>query len=337
MLRVKKKRRNFAPERHRMPVEKERRGFVPEKHPTPVEKERRNFVPEGRWILAGGGTTGNTSNKYFQPRRGDGWRAVCRPSGAGMVSSFCSRWFHHRLISAAPPAQRSLNRAALFLILAFFFSGCRQDMHNQPRYEPLEQSSFFNDGRASRQLVAGTVPRGVARETIFPEISSPPTSGAGQSQTGQPATGQPVNNQAGNNQVGNRLAPGAMPAGLNDFPTPVTAETLARGQEQFNISCSPCHGMLGYGDGMVVQRGFPRPPSYHTARLQTAPNSHFYNVITNGFGRMWNYADQVEPDTRWAVIAYIRALQISQNAKLDAVPQDQRKYLKPSGMGGQTR
>jgi mono/diheme cytochrome c family protein len=234
--------------------------------------------------------------------------------------------------------------ATLFLIFAFafFFSGCRQDMHNQPRYEPLEQSSFFSDGRASRQLVAGTVPRGVSREILLQATGGVVTGGAPpsnqpaapQGQIAQPAAGQPANNQSGNNQEGNRIAPGALPAGLNDFPTPVTAEMLARGQEQFNISCSPCHGMLGYGDGMVVQRGFPRPPSYHTARLQTAPNSHFYNVITNGFGRMWNYADQVEPDTRWAVIAYIRALQISQNAKLDEVPQDQRKYLEK---GGQTR
>ncbi|MCG3160930.1 MAG: hypothetical protein JMDDDDMK_02006 [Acidobacteria bacterium] len=223
------------------------------------------------------------------------------------------------------------NFAFCLTICCFLFLSCRQDMQNQPRYEPLEQSSFFNDGRSSRQLVAGTVPRGALRENIFQPAAK---IGAGRGQIGQAATGQPANSQPGNNQAGNVSAPGAMPAGLNDFPMPVTAETLARGQEQYNISCTPCHGLLGYGDGMVVQRGFPRPPSYHTEQLRSSPNSHYYDVITNGFGRMWNYADQVEPDMRWAVIAYIRALQISQNARLDDVPQDQLKNLRT---GGQTR
>ncbi|MGE0127407.1 MAG: cytochrome c [Blastocatellales bacterium] len=226
-------------------------------------------------------------------------------------------------------------------MFAFLFSGCRQDMHNQPRYEPLESSGFFNDGRASRQIVAGTVPRGaVFQAATRPGAPAPNQSSvasAGQGQTGQPTVGQPGNSQTGNIQPGNLPAPGALPAGINDFPIQITAETLARGQEQYNISCSPCHGLLGYGDGMVVRRGFPNPPSYHIERLRTAPNSHYYDVITNGFGRMWNYADQVEPEMRWAVTAYIRALQISQNAELDDVPQDQLKNLKRSGTGGQTR
>ena len=138
-------------------------------------------------------------------------------------------------------------------------------------------------------------------------------------------TGQPSNNPAGfatPNHIRTLSA-----AEVNRFPFAITAEVLARGETQYNISCSPCHGRTGYGDGMVVRRGFPRPPSYHTDQLRNATNEHFYDVITNGFGRMWAYADQVEPRDRWAVAAYMRVLQLSQNATLADIPADKQTQL----------
>jgi mono/diheme cytochrome c family protein len=110
-------------------------------------------------------------------------------------------------------------------------------------------------------------------------------------------------------------------------PLPLTAATLARGQERFNIYCSPCHSEAGDGDGMVVRRGFPHPPSYHSERLRHAPDAHFFNVITHGYGAMFSYADRIEPDDRWAIVAYIRALQLSQHARLQDVPQPLRGRL----------
>ncbi|HZS08775.1 MAG TPA: cytochrome c [Blastocatellia bacterium] len=171
-------------------------------------------------------------------------------------------------------------------------------MHDQPKYKPLRASEFFGDRQQSRQPVAGTVARGSLNNDAFAPAS---VRGA---------------------------------AGADGFPFPITDEILARGEERFNISCSPCHGRSGHGDGMIVRRGFPAPPSYHIDRLRAAPNSHFYDVITSGFGRMWSYADQVSPRDRWMIIAYIRALQLSQNAAVTDVPEDKRRQL---GSGGQTR
>ena len=124
----------------------------------------------------------------------------------------------------------------------------------------------------------------------------------------------------------------ALPAGVvaqGDFerasqaanPAPVDAQLLARGRERYDIYCSPCHGLSGKGDGMVVRRGFPAPPSYHSARLRAAPAQHFFEVITDGYGAMYSYASRVEPRDRWAIVAYIRALQESQNAKLADIPE----------------
>ena len=105
-------------------------------------------------------------------------------------------------------------------------------------------------------------------------------------------------------------------------------QTLARGRERYDIYCSPCHSIAGDGDGMVARRGFPHPPSYHSDKLRNAPDAHFYNVITNGYGVMYSYADRVEPRDRWAIIAYIRALQLSQNARIDDVPPEHRAELR---------
>jgi hypothetical protein len=134
----------------------------------------------------------------------------------------------------------------------------------------------------------------------------------------------------GNSQVG----PGQIPAGIIDYnskpvtPPPVTLALLQRGQERFRIYCTPCHSELGDGRGMVVQRGFPAPPSYHIARLRDAPIMHFYDVITNGYGVMYSFAYRVQPVDRWAITAYIRALQRSQNAKLADLTPEQKAALK---------
>jgi mono/diheme cytochrome c family protein len=176
----------------------------------------------------------------------------------------------------------------LLLALA---AGCEQDMADQPRYESQEASTFFENGSAMRPAPVGTVARGHlnADEHFF--------------------TGR----------VDGVLA--------REFPRPLTERNLARGRERFNIYCSPCHDQTGHGRGMIVQRGFPQPPSYHTDRLRNAPVGHFFDVMTNGFGRMYDYSAQLTPEDRWAVAAYIRALQISQYAPADALSEGDLEKL----------
>lgn len=174
------------------------------------------------------------------------------------------------------------------LVLA---TACRQDMHDQPRYEPLEASTFFKDGRASRPQVPGTVARGQLK------IDGLLYSGK--------IAGKPV----------------------DAFPFPITKDILARGQERYNIFCAPCHARIGDGAGMIVQRGMRQPPSFHIQRLREAPAGYYFDVITNGFGAMYSYADRVAVNDRWAIVAYIRALQLSQNAALEDVPASQRQQL----------
>ena len=173
----------------------------------------------------------------------------------------------------------------------FVLAACRQDMHDAPRYDPLEGSTFFNDGRGSRMLVANTVARGMLRED-------------------------------------EHLYAGKIDGQLADsFPMPVTADVMARGRERFNVFCSPCHGRTGQGNGMVVQRGFRAPPSFHDERLRNAPVGYYVNVETNGFGAMPDYATQIPAADRWAIASYIRALQFSQRASIEDVPADRRGEL----------
>lgn len=161
--------------------------------------------------------------------------------------------------------------------------GCRpqHNMEQQPYYRPDKATEFFSNGTSSRQLVAGTVPRPADRTPGMPYV--------------QVRAAGPV----GYGVVAPSLS----------IPFPITAEVLARGQERFNIYCAVCHGRLGDGNGMIPQRGFQRPPSFHSQQLIDKPDAHFYNVITNGYGTMFSYADRVAPDDRWKITAYIRALQ----------------------------
>ena len=197
-----------------------------------------------------------------------------------------------------------------------FAAACRQDMQDQPRYEAYEASKFFKDGLSSRPLVDGTVPRGYLRaDTQL--YTGKKTTGAGGA-TGRSGANTPTGATNSNSQTATgatQSSGGAMfPDDVDTFPFPVTAEVVARGQERYQIFCSMCHGATGAGDGMVVRRGFKQPPSYYTEDLRNAPVGHFFDVITNGWGSMPDYAQQIPVQDRWAIVSYIRALQLSHPA-----------------------
>ena len=182
-------------------------------------------------------------------------------------------------------------RAALLLLCVLIVAGCAQVMASEGKQEPLLESQFFDDGRLARPLEPGTVAQGQFQDDeLF-------------------YTGQ----------IDGELA--------NLFPMPVTREVLERGQERYNIFCAPCHGRVGSGQGMIVQRGFREPPSFHIDRLREAPAGYYFEVMTNGFGVMASYASRVPPEDRWAIAAYIRALQLSQNATLEDVPPAEQGQL----------
>jgi mono/diheme cytochrome c family protein len=201
---------------------------------------------------------------------------------------------------------KSVGRFLIFAccLLPFALSACRYDMQDQPRYKAQKGSDFFSDGKAMRELPEGTVPRGFLREDkAFYQGKIE----AGQNATTPNPAATPMTDASGNTLVTDF-------SGLVDeFPVPVTEELINRGEQRYNIFCIVCHGPVGNGDGMIVRRGFSKPPTYNDDRLRNAPVGHFYNVITNGQGKMNSYASQIPPADRWAIVAYIRALQISQN------------------------
>ena len=175
--------------------------------------------------------------------------------------------------------------------LVLLAAGCRQDMHDQPKYQRLEASSFFADGRASRPRIPGTVARGRRDDDVL-------------------------------------LVTGKADGKLAEvFPAPVTKAVLERGHQRFDVYCSPCHDRMGTGGGIIVQRGFRKPKSFHIERLRNSPPAYVFDVITNGFGAMYDYAAQIRPDDRWAIAAYVKALQLSQNAGIADVPPERRGEL----------
>jgi cytochrome c553 len=199
-----------------------------------------------------------------------------------------SRW---RIADNRMAPRRKLS-AICYLLSALLVAGCRRDMFQQPSGRPLEKADFFRDNQmASRPLVPHTVARGQLNddEAFY--------------------TGK----------IGTNL--------VETFPIPITREILKRGRERFDIYCAPCHGRTGDGNGMIRQRGFPAPPSYHIERLREAPPGHFFDVMTRGYGIMYSYASRVEQADRWAIAAYIRALQLSQNAKPEDLPANERAHL----------
>ena len=169
-------------------------------------------------------------------------------------------------------------------------------MHDQPKFIPLRPTDFFGDGRSERPLIEGTVARGHLNDDAA-------------LYTGKGPDGKPV----------------------DEFPFPVTRDVLERGQDRCNIYCAPCHDSLGTGNGRIVRRGFRHPPSYHIDRLRQVPAGYLYDVITNGFGAMPDYSAQVLPRDRWAIVAYIRALQLSQNASINDIPADAKARLNQEG------
>ena len=183
------------------------------------------------------------------------------------------------------------SNAILVLLAAAAFTACRQDMHDPPRYRPLAKSAFYPDGRASRPIIDGTVAWGKLKSDT-----------------------RMYKGKAGNDFI-------------TEIPMPVTEGLLTRGQQRFNIYCSPCHGRAGDGEGMVALRGFKHPPSYHSDKLRNQPVGYYFDVMSNGFGAMASYASRVPVQDRWAIAAYIRVLQYSRLATLDDVPEALRSQL----------
>jgi hypothetical protein len=192
---------------------------------------------------------------------------------------------------------RSAIRVLPLALCVLLLVSCRQKMANQPRYDPLEASDFFADGMASRPRIAGTVARG--------DLSNDPFFDTGK-----------IDGKEG-----------------DGFPFAVSRAVVDRGQERFNIYCSECHGRLGDGNGMIPSRGYRRPPSFHTDALRKQPTGHFFDVMTNGFGAMPKYGTMIPPRDRWAIVAYIRALQLSQNGTVADVPPGDRASLDAADAG----
>jgi len=186
------------------------------------------------------------------------------------------------IVSKTVLSKVSLRQAALVLLSAaglLLVAGCREDMHNQPKFIPLRENEFYADGRSARPTVEGTIARGQLQDD--PLLYTGKLNGVE----------------------------------VDQFPFAITQKDLERGRERFNIYCAPCHSQLGEGNGMVALRGFKNPPSYFEPRLMTASVGHFFNVMTNGWGAMGDYSAQVPVADRWRIAAYIRALQLSRTAK----------------------
>ena len=205
----------------------------------------------------------------------------------------------------------------LVVCLVLSLAGCERgvhEMYEQPKYKPLTPTELFADGNSSRPQVPGTIAR-----------SAGASAGSSSGRDGAVTLARAPGPTIGVDASGRPLAPGKEPVYSNPFPT--TPELLQRGRERFNIYCAPCHSLAGDGDGMIARRGFPTPPSYHTDRLRNAPDSHFYQVISNGYGVMYSYADRVAPPDRWAIVAYIRALQLSQHTPASLLSDEDRGRL----------
>lgn len=196
-----------------------------------------------------------------------------------------------------------------WLALPLLLAGCersRQDMYDQPKYKPLAASTLFADGASARTVPDGAQPQ-----------ARGPFAGSSSGRIGADAVSDDASAQAA-------LA----------MPYPIDAQLLARGRQRYEIFCLPCHGAVGAGDGRIVQRGFPRPPPFVAARLRGAPDRHLYDVISQGYGVMYPFADKLEPSERWAVVAYLRALQLSQHADAASLPPAMRARLPAAPDGG---
>ena len=247
--------------------------------------------------------------------------------------------------------RRQLLFAFCLLPFACLSAACRQDMHDQPKYKPLRESILFRDGRSSRPLVEGTVARGFLREDgeyytgkVNPNAGSQ-TSAQGTAPGTQPMgnTGTTADTQrVAASETGQTAQAGTAPQATGEFagftttfPIPIDRAAIDRGQERFNIYCAVCHGRLGDGQGMIPKRGFRQPPTYHQDRLRRAPVGYLFDVATNGFGAMPDYASQISVDDRWKIVAYIRVLQLSQQGTTADVPPGQKIGIPAEAEGEQ--
>jgi cbb3-type cytochrome c oxidase subunit III len=252
----------------------------------------RNSTLKGLWTFGLGRQFGGVA---FLSRLNSTHSAYPRIARCSQPWALCRNAFGILQRFGFPPSffiRPSSFTPVMFLALGLISSGCRRDMFNQPSSKTLSESDFFQDNHmASRPIVAHTIARGELNEDeAF-------------------YTGK----------LGTNL--------VTEFPLPITREVLLRGRERFEIYCSACHDRTGEGRGIVVQRGFPPPPSLHVDRLRFAPVGHFFDVISHGYGIMYSYADRVEPADRWAIAAYIRVLQASQSATVADVPAAERPRL----------
>ena len=198
--------------------------------------------------------------------------------------------------------RRAMTLAGVALLASLALAGCRipQDMANQPQFDPYEKTTFFADGSSARPLVEGTVASPRVEGTLA-QIGSGP------------------NELFDSGREGGQFS--------DNFPMPLTPELMARGRERFDIYCSMCHGRVGEGDGMIVARGYKKPPTYHSDALRSRKNGYIFDVISNGFGVMPAYRTMIPAADRWAIVAYVRALQMSQNATVAEVPNADRASL----------
>jgi len=236
-----------------------------------------------------------------------------------------------RIWNSAPLVTCSLGAGAALL------PACRQDMHDQPRYETYVESQFFADGKAARELMPGTVPRGyAARDTAFytGRTSGAQAVAATAAADLSPAAGDDADREQRAAWLAIAAAETAAGALVRDerlyvkeVPLPLTMAVLERGQERYEIFCAVCHDRTGGGDGMIVRRGYTRPPSLHSERLRGVKAGHFFDVMSSGFGAMPAYATQITPADRWAIVAYLRALQLSQWLPLRELPSAEQQRL----------
>jgi mono/diheme cytochrome c family protein len=242
--------------------------------------------------------TANSKQQTVGKRRLFAWNTACR-----------------RLSSCLLPTANCPPRTVLLFTVCclLFTTACRRDMQDQPKMKPFRQSTFFRDGLSTRQPVEGTVARGFLKtDTEF--FTGKKAGKAGASTPSQtPAGPQPVGTN-GASSTPALMGAAAFPDDVETFPIAVTSKVVERGKERYEIFCTACHGLTGNGDGMIVRRGFRRAASFNDDRLRQAPVGHFFDAITNGWGAMPSYAPQIPAQDRWAIIAYIRALQLSQQS-----------------------
>lgn len=244
---------------------------------------------------------------------------VTRRRGDAAIRSSFSRVSRYPRVPASPRLRFSVLLLAASCLLA---TGCRRDMQDQPKMKPFRSSTFYGDGLSTRPPIEGTVARGFLKEdTEFFTGKK-----ANRTAATAPTTPGPQPTTAGGSAL---QGPAAYPDDVEVFPIAVTKDVVERGKQRYEIFCSACHGFTGNGDGMIVRRGFRRAASFNDDRLRQAPVGHFFDAITNGWGAMPSYAPQIPAEDRWAIVAYIRALQLSQqkeNPEAQAKPHSQEGH-----------